>query len=41
MGADFMPEVNEMGTTKVEEPSQMAHWRLNGIGLLRILFGIV
>ena len=29
------------GTTKVSEPSGFAQWRLNGIGLLRILFGIV
>jgi thiosulfate dehydrogenase [quinone] large subunit len=29
------------GTTKVSEPGGFAQWRLNGIGLLRILFGIV
>lgn len=30
-----------MATTKVGEAGQLAPWRLNGIGLLRILFGIV
>jgi len=29
------------GTTKVSEPGGFAQWRLNGIGLLRIVFGIV
>jgi hypothetical protein len=29
------------GTTNVSEPGGFAQWRLNGIGLLRILFGIV
>jgi uncharacterized membrane protein YphA (DoxX/SURF4 family) len=29
------------GTTKVSEPGGFAQWRLNGIGLLRMLFGIV
>ena len=28
-------------TTRVNEPGGFARWRLNGIGLLRILFGIV
>jgi uncharacterized membrane protein YphA (DoxX/SURF4 family) len=30
-----------MATTKVEETGRFAQWRLDGIGLLRILFGIV
>lgn len=36
-----MKEVSEMDTAKVVEPGRLAHWRLSGIGLVRILFGIV
>src|SRR6266702_7464875 len=40
MNTDFIKEEIEMETTKLG-PGPMAQWRLNGIGLLRILFGIV
>jgi hypothetical protein len=40
MNTDSIKEEIEMETNKVG-PGVMAQWRLNGIGLLRILFGIV
>jgi len=40
MNTEFKKEEIEMETTKLGS-GLMAQWRLNGIGLLRILFGIV
>jgi uncharacterized membrane protein YphA (DoxX/SURF4 family) len=40
MNTDSIREEIEMETTKLG-PGMLAQWRLNGIGLLRILFGIV